>query len=208
MNSKVLDEVLRHVPFEGWSRRALEAAAGDALTLDREFPGGVADAVRAFSERADSAMVAALEANPPERIRDRIAFAVRARLEYLAPYKEATRRLAGWLALPGHQAIAARCLYRTVDTIWYAAGDRSADFGFYTKRALLSAVYGATVLYWLEDRSPGSVATWDFLDRRIDGIIRLAARRPGSTARRGTHPAASRSWNRPAPAALRRRSPR
>lgn len=208
MNAALLDEVLRHVPFEGWSQRALEAAAGDALTLDREFPGGVADAVRAFSDRADAAMVTVLESNKPERVRDRIALAVRSRLEHLAPHKEATRRLAGWLALPGHQSIAAKCLYRTVDAIWYAAGDRSTDFGFYTKRALLGAVYGATVLYWLEDRSQGSAATWDFLDRRIEGLIRLAARRPGSIARRGSRPAASRSSDRPAPGAPRRRSPR
>lgn len=179
MNDALLDEVLRQVPFDGWSRRALEAAAGDALTMDREFPGGVADAVRAFSDRADAAMVAALEANPPEHTRDRVTAGVRARLEYVAPHKEAVRRLAGWLALPGHQAIAARCLYRTVDSIWYAAGDRSTDFSFYTKRALLAAVYGATVLYWLEDRSPGAAATWGFLDRSIEGVMRLPRLRGG-----------------------------
>jgi ubiquinone biosynthesis protein COQ9 len=143
------------------------------VTLDREFPNGVADAVRAFSDRADAAMIAALEQDPPERTRDRVAAAVRARLEHLAPHKEAVRRLSGWFALPGHQPIAARCLYRTVDSIWYAAGDRSTDFNFYTKRALLAAVYGATVLYWLEDRSPDSAATWDFLDRGLASVMRL-----------------------------------
>jgi ubiquinone biosynthesis protein COQ9 len=173
MNDALLDEVLRHVPFEGWSMRALDAAAGDVLTLDREFPNGVADAVRAFSDRADAAMIAAVEQNTPEHTRDRIAAAIRARLEHLAPHKEAVRRLAGWFALPGNQPMAARCLYRTVDSIWYAAGDRATDFSFYTKRALVAGVYGTTVLYWLEDRSPDSQATWGFLDRAIEGVMRL-----------------------------------
>lgn len=208
MNDAVLDAVLRHVPFDGWSVRALKAAAPDPVTFDREFPGGVADAVRAFSDRADAAMTAALAKDPPERTRDRIARAVRARLEYLAPHREAARRLTAWFALPGHHAVAARCLYRTVDSIWYAAGDRSTDFGFYTKRALLGAVYGATLLYWLEDRSEGSEETWAFLDRRIENLMWMAARRPGSTARRGNRPGAWRSSHHPAPAKTRRRSPR
>ena len=202
MNDALLDEVLRHVPFDGWSRRALEAAVdGDAGTLDREFPNGVADAVRAFSDRADAAMIAALEKNPPEHTRDRIAAAIRARLEHLTPHKEAVRRLAGWLAMPGHQAIAARCLYRTVDSIWYAAGDRSTDFSFYTKRALVSAVYGTTVLYWLEDRSAGSEATWGFLDRSIEGVMRLPRLRGRLTnmlRRRAPPPRHAKSRQRPA----------
>ena len=208
MKDAVLDAVLRHVPFDGWTRRALEAAVPDPVSFDREFPNGVADAVRAFSDRADAAMVKALAKHPTERTRDRVALAVRARLEYLAPHREAARRLTAWLALPGHHAVAARCLYRTVDSIWYAAGDRSTDFGFYTKRALLGAVYGATLLYWLEDRSEGSEDTWAFLDRRIENLMWMAARRPGRTARRGTRRASSQSWHRPGQAETRRRSPR
>jgi hypothetical protein len=29
------------------------------------------------------------------------------------------------------------------------------------------------VLYWLGDMSPGHAATWDFLDRRIDGVMQF-----------------------------------
>ena len=47
----------------------------------------------------------------------------------------------------------------TVDAIWYAAGDSATDFNFYTKRGLLAAVYGATMLYWLDDRSPDCTDT-------------------------------------------------
>jgi ubiquinone biosynthesis protein COQ9 len=55
--------------------------------------------------------------------------------------------------------------------MWYAAGDKSTDFNFYTKRATLAGVYSATLLYWLNDRSAGSEATWAFLDRRIDNVM-------------------------------------
>ncbi len=57
--------------------------------------------------------------------------------------------------------------------MWYAAGDTSTDFNFYTKRATLAGVYSSTLLYWLNDRSPGSEATWGFLDRRIDDVMKI-----------------------------------
>jgi ubiquinone biosynthesis protein COQ9 len=60
-----------------------------------------------------------------------------------------------------------------VDAIWHAAGDRSADFSWYTKRAILAAVYSATVLYWLRDASEEDEATLAFLDRRLAGVGRI-----------------------------------
>jgi ubiquinone biosynthesis protein COQ9 len=176
---KLLLAALRHVAFDGWTARALEAGARDAgfATSDvvRAFPGGVADALILFSDCSDRRMLAAVAPEGLEAMRTnaRIAALVRARLDALAPHREAMRRALTWSALPGHQAVAARCLARTVDAIWYAAGDRSADFSYYTKRALLSAVYAATVLVWIEDRSADASVTWPFLDRRLAEVGRL-----------------------------------
>ena len=52
-------------------------------------------------------------------------------------------------------------------------GDTSDDVNWYTKRATLSAVISATVLFWLGDHSPDHVDTRAFLDRRIDGVMRF-----------------------------------
>jgi hypothetical protein len=52
----------------------------------------------------------------------------------------------GVLAWPGNAALAARCIGRTIDALWHAAGDRAADFSWYTKRATLAGVYAATPL--------------------------------------------------------------
>jgi ubiquinone biosynthesis protein COQ9 len=174
----MLPELLRHVVFDGWSERTLQAAARtlaiDAATLRRAYPCGVTDAATQFSAWADAEMLAALADTPPDlRTHQRVAFAIRARLTALAPYREAVRRLAAWSALPGHQLVALRAVARTVDAVWRGTGDRSVDFGWYTKRASLAAVYGATVLYWLEDRSAGSADTWDFLDRRLADLGRV-----------------------------------
>ena len=92
------------------------------------------------------------------------------RLEQNRPYKEAIRRALAVLALPQNARAAATCTARTVDAIWHAAGDRSADFSWYTKRAILAVIYSATLLYWLRDTSEDDAATLAFLDRRLAGL--------------------------------------
>ena len=57
--------------------------------------------------------------------------------------------------------------------IWSGIGDTSEDINWYSKRATLSGVYGATVLYWLGDESETNADTWAFLDRRIGNVMQI-----------------------------------
>ncbi len=170
---------LVHVAFDGWTATALAAGAGDVgldeIDARRLFPGGAAEFLRAFAEWADARMVARMTADDVEAMRthERIKTADRARKQAVAPYREAVRRGLGHFALPANAASGLKTLYRTVDAMWYAAGDRAADFGFYTKRALLAGVFSTTLVYWLDDASEGNEATWAFLDRRIDDVMRI-----------------------------------
>jgi ubiquinone biosynthesis protein COQ9 len=107
------------------------------------------------------------------RFRDRVGHAVRRRLEIVEAHKEAVRRGVTLFALPMHAADGARALWGTSDAIWTALGDTADDVNWYTKRATLSGVYSSTVLYWLGDQSAGHMATWAFLDRRIDNVMQF-----------------------------------
>jgi len=170
---------LPHVPFDGWSRKTLEAAAESAGlgagAAARLFPGGAKDAVAHFMDLADRLMLEDLGALDlaSMKIRVRIATAVRTRLARWTPHREAIRRALALSPLPPFAGGALRGWYRTVDAIWRAAGDKSTDFNFYTKRGLLAAVYGSTVLFWLDDRSEDCAATWAFLDRRIAEVMQV-----------------------------------
>jgi ubiquinone biosynthesis protein COQ9 len=176
---KLIEALLPAVPFDGWTRAALRAAAKqagvDAVELAELFPRGARDAVAWFSAWADRKTLAALASRRHGRLGTsaRVALGVRARLELLRPHREAVRRALSLLALPGNLALGAKLLYDTVDTLWFAAGDRSTDFNFYTKRALLAAVYAATSLYWLDDRSANAAATREFLDRRLREVLAI-----------------------------------
>lgn len=175
----LLARTLRHAPFDGWTLKALEAGArdlglglADALLL---VPGGLRELAAFHHAEADRLMLRGLGAQDLSglKIRERVALAVRLRLEPHAGDREAIRRVLGFLAQPPNAPLALRCLYRTVDAVWHAIGDRSTDFNFCTKRGLLAAVYGSTVLYWLEDKSEGQAETWRFLDRRIADVMKV-----------------------------------
>ena len=175
---RVLDAALLHVPFDGWSETTLRAAiadSGEDQALARSlYPRGGVDLALAYHRRGDALMRDRLAATDLAalRYRDRITTAVRLRLE-LVEDKEAVRRGATLFALPIHAADGARAIWGTSDAIWTALGDTSRDVNWYTKRATLSAVYSATVLFWLGDDSIGHQATWDFLNRRIENVMNI-----------------------------------
>lgn len=168
-----------HVAFDGWTMTAVRAGARDigidpaeAMAL---LPEGEGELIAAFSAWADRRMMEAVAAMPlaDMRFRDRIAGAIRARLEALAPYREAVRRGLALLALPHMAPLGARLVWRTVDAAWHAVGDQSTDWSWYSKRGLLAGVYTATLMCWLTDRSEGHATTWAFLDRRIDDVMQI-----------------------------------
>src|SRR5258706_8141389 len=164
IRDRVLIEALGEIPQDGFSEMTLANAATRAEIGKRElqeaFPKGPASLVEAFSDWADRRMTEIMSTGEPDqRLRDRVASAVRTRIEVIAPHKEAARRAAGFLAAPQHAPLAARLTMRSVDAMWRAAGDTSSDFSYYTKRALLTAVYGSTLAYWFSDASEGHSAT-------------------------------------------------
>jgi ubiquinone biosynthesis protein COQ9 len=176
--SRLLEAAKPHVPFDGWSETTLRLAAQDADIapglVTAICPRGAVDLALAYHAEGDAAMLRRLEETDLSamRFRDRVAFAVRARLEAVED-RELVRRGTTLFSLPNHAADGAKAIWQTCDHIWTALGDTSDDVNWYTKRATLSGVYGATVLYWLGDDSEGNLRTWEFLDRRIEDVMQI-----------------------------------
>ncbi len=172
-----IEAMLPHVPFDGWTMRALRMGLADAgMPVDDAellFPGGAADMVDTFCDLADRWMEQDAATLAETRLTARVRGVIALRFERNRPHREAIRRALAVLALPMNARVAAACSARTVDSIWYAAGDESADFSWYTKRAILTGVYGTTLLYWLRDGSEDGADTLAFLDRRLAGVGRI-----------------------------------
>lgn len=175
---RLLQAAVMHVPFDGWSRATFEAAIADSgvdrTVAESVCPRGAVDLALHFHAKGDEAMLARLaEADLADmKFRDRVAAAVRFRLEVVED-KEIVRRGTALFALPVYAADGAKAIWGTADAIWTALGDTSEDVNWYTKRATLSGVYSATVLYWLGDTSEDHADTWAFLDRRIDDVMQI-----------------------------------
>lgn len=179
---RLIETALPHVVFDGWTHQSLRAAAAELgwepWEQQRYFPRGPADAIAFFSAEADRQMLERLADLDLQsmRVRDKVASAVRLRLEVLEPHKESVRRGVSFFALPTNAALGLTCLYRTVDAVWLGVGDRSTDYNFYTKRLLLAGVLSSTVVFWLDDKSDDHEASWAFLERRIDEVMKVGGR--------------------------------
>jgi ubiquinone biosynthesis protein COQ9 len=165
--------------FDGWSKAAVDAAAQqlgiDPVQARLAMPKSPAGMIDLYIQEVDRALEAWFT---PERlegtkIREKIRSIIWRRLEIMSPAREAIRRALTILAMPQNVLLALRAGWRTADLMWRIAGDTSTDFNHYTKRMTLGAVYGSTLLIWLDDESEGRKETASFLDRRISDVMRF-----------------------------------
>ena len=163
--------------FDGWTKAAVGSAAKqlgiDPAQAHLAMPKTQAGMVDTYIQEVDRALEAYFT---PERldglkIREKIRAMVWKRLEIMGPAREAVRRALAILAMPQNVPLALRISWRSADLMWRIAGDTSTDFNHYTKRMTLGAVYGSTLLAWLDDESEGWTDTAAFLDRRIDNVM-------------------------------------
>lgn len=171
---RLVAAMLPHVPFDGWSARALATAARE-LGIDPDIAAlAVPDAqtmLTLWTAQGNAQMAQAMAGAHTLKIRDRIRMALVTRLE--TGDREVTRRALALLVQPQHAALSARLLWQAADAMWRAAGDSATDYNHYTKRAILAAIYSATLLHWTQDDSDDFASTRAFIDRRIDGVMRF-----------------------------------
>jgi ubiquinone biosynthesis protein COQ9 len=168
-----------HAAFDGWSPEAVTLAASQA-GVDPDiarlaFKDGALQMIDAWFRSVDHRMAEKLPAEQlaAMKIRERITALVWARIEIVAPDREALRRALALLAMPQNAGKAAKMGWRAADLMWRLAGDKATDFNHYTKRITLGGVYGSTILALLDDETADLSDTRAFLDRRIDNVMRF-----------------------------------
>ena len=171
---QILDAALKLVPAQGWTW-PMALAAGKACGLspgeaELLLPQGPADLAALFLRRHDAQALARLADVDPKalKVRERIARAVEARLEAAAADEVASRRCAGFLALPSHMALGGRLAWESADVLWRWAGDTATDENHYSKRALLAGIlFSATAIRL----TSGKDAALAYVDRRIANVM-------------------------------------
>ncbi|MEO7504643.1 MAG: COQ9 family protein [Sphingomicrobium sp.] len=184
--------------FDGWTDKAVISAAAsigvdpDAARL--AFPKTPAAMVDAWIDGVDAAMAAHFtpEVLAAMKVTQRIRAMIWFRLETTGQAREAVRSALAILAMPQNVPLALKIGWRSADRMWRLAGDTATDYNHYTKRLILSGVYTATLLAWLDDQSEGWSATAAFLDRRLTGVGRFEKAKAKWTANAIRRPSLAR----------------
>ena len=175
-------EIAASAVFDGWNETALEAAAemagADIDVAKLAFPSGrnqAMDMIDAWIANVDQQME---EEWPQERlaelkIRERIRTLVAFRLEAVEHIDEAVRRAMSVMAMPHNAPRSLKLGWRSADIMWRLAGDTATDYNHYTKRTILAGIYSATLAVFVNDDSQGKAKTYEFLDRRIEGVMKF-----------------------------------
>ena len=180
--------MLTHVPFDGWTWEAMEQGAVDInfektktssfrIKIFKDlFKNGPIDFIDIFSEVIDLEVKEKynLIEIKPERVPEKIKKIIMLRLNLCQKYKESVRSSVSITTIPVNARASLKILYRTCNSIWRIAGDKSTDFSFYTRRISLAAVYTSTLLFWLNDNSNNNVETEFFLERRLKDISKIS----------------------------------
>lgn len=176
-SATLLQAMLGHAAFDGWNAASFDLAVADtgldAGRVRLACPRKELDLLAFWSASLDMEAREAIEAAGLAglRIREKVRLAVVTRLEVLEPHEEAARRARARLMLPDAAAEGTRLLWNNADMMWRAIGDTSTDANFYSKRAILSGVYGSTLAMWLGETDPAKPGARAFLDRRIQNVM-------------------------------------
>lgn len=181
VQAAILASAIQHVPRLGFTRDALLAGAKETAYREATlnlFPRGVYDLIHFYlvTQRLQLKDRVQFPADDKQLgLTQKVKTLTWARLQanvdsgVLAHWQEAL----GQMSLLENIPASLKELGALTDEIWYLAGDKQVDFGWYTKRAQLSAVYASTEVFMSGDKSAGYADTREFLDRRL-GDVRVA----------------------------------
>ena len=173
-------------------RRMSHAIDIDLVRL--AFPGGAMDMIDAWISSVDADMRASFptEKLADMKIRERIRTLVQFRFDAVQEIKEALRAATAIMANPLNALRTAKISWRTADLIWRLAGDTATDYNHYTKRTILSGVYGSTLMVFLGDESEDYSETKAFLGRRLDNVMQFEKTKYQFLKNRENRPSLSR----------------
>ena len=166
-----------NVPKFGWSRETLLQCAKkqriSTSVLAKLFPSFEYDVLKLIIAQNNTQVEKNYNSfnNSRLKTRDKIKTILELKFDSNEYLKKALPEMLKFLLRPGNLLMSIKMLHENSDFIWNLAGDKSNDFSFYSKRGLLSMVYLATLIYWLNDKSTKSIGTKNFISKSVDGIV-------------------------------------
>ncbi|MFK7866791.1 MAG: COQ9 family protein [Alphaproteobacteria bacterium] len=179
----LLFAILPHIPFDGWTKKAIMAGA-ESLCANQSaelaaFPNLPDDLLIGVSKLINQQLSIHIERVTTQaetsnmRFHEKIIEAIMRAYGQFKPFRPAMINAAGLMANPYHGKLVTGLLFEQADHIWREFGDKSLDFNYYSKRGLLSLVLSSSLLVYLYDESDDLSDTRAFLARRIDNVLSI-----------------------------------
>ena len=168
---------IQEVPKFGWSRETLLQCAKkqriSTSVLAKLFPSFEYDVLKFIIAQNNIQVEKNYNSfnNSRLKTRDKIKTILELKFDSNEYLKKSLPEMLKFLLRPGNLLMSIKMLHENSDFIWNLAGDKSNDFSYYSKRGLLSIVYLATLIYWLNDKSTKGIGTKNFISKSVDGIV-------------------------------------
>ena len=174
---EILEISKKYIVKDGWNEGLFESISKKSKFKINEikilFSEGYLSLLKFYLNELDTQMTSNAKKINLIRMKthERIKQIILLRLKNNQNEKNVIRKTYFTLLLPHHSKVALRSLYKTVDQIWFIAGDKSVDFNFYSKRFILAAIYSSVILYWIKNQDIKK--TTNFLDKQLIKVSKI-----------------------------------
>ena len=133
------------------------------------FPNKLNDLVFYFSDFINKKMITAYKKKRINKksLRLQMLTLLKIRFSILNEYKSVIKESMVFLCSPSKQLLSSKLIFKTADFMWISINDKSTDYNFYTKRAILGTIYSVVILFWLNDKSNKLDKTYNLLEKLI-----------------------------------------
>ncbi|KAI3659201.1 hypothetical protein MP638_006983 [Amoeboaphelidium occidentale] len=172
LKNLLLKTAMDFVPTHGWTSRSIREAAKSlsAPTVTSGlFPLKGMELIDHYSRQVEQECRDRTELYSPDFYVN-VAALLKERLHALEPKKELWKLALEEMSKAQNLRFGVDNLLRSADEFCYLAGDRSFDFTYHARRAAIAGVISSTDLYFVNDISRESLASYKFLERLIDRV--------------------------------------
>jgi ubiquinone biosynthesis protein COQ9 len=177
VRNNILAEAKKYIGDYGWNKNLLkkivEKTKYDSNTLTTLFPEGYKSLMQLYLDEInlkmtiESKKINLIRLKVHERIRELLIL----RLNILSKDKKIIKKTVYHLLLPNNYKFSLVNLYKTVDQIWFLAGDNSTDFNYYSKRTILATIYTRTIMNFINNDDLNS--TIKLLNRQLKQVAKI-----------------------------------
>ena len=128
-----------------------------------KFQNGISDIIPAIEEAFDFELEY-VDLSLVRSTTERVRILLNSRIYGSGNRKRLYESLRQFYSSRAGYSVFIKSAWKTVDNIWYFAGDKSLDWNYYSKRAILFAVYCSSIKYYACSNSDSS----DELNKKIN----------------------------------------